>query len=108
MVHVSKNGDMQVAEIAGHKEGQDLAPTILHHLEPASQSLENQVDLVGNLAFSNDILVRRHLASSRYKQIKPGVILYGQVSALRQLFRECVFQDLYSRLIGDCQCNAQA
>src|SRR3954471_13377409 len=61
MVHLAQDVDIEVAEVAGQEEGDDLAPAVLQGPVPVGPAGQDQVDGAGLLALAQDVLMRADL-----------------------------------------------
>src|SRR4051812_12418155 len=65
MVHLAEDKHTQITKVARHEVGHDLATAIREHFIAASESIEQEVDLIGRVTFTDDVLLRPNAFGAR-------------------------------------------
>ncbi len=69
---------MEIAEIAGEKEGGDLASAVGQQFVARRPSLDHQVDMVRAVAFANEVAAGTHVARIFGERGESGPVVFGQ------------------------------
>lgn len=85
VIHLPKDRYVQVAEVARHQEGYDLAATIRQELVAAGKALGDQMNVLGPLTLRGNVLMCRDAPSSARDLRKDFAILICQVRSAFEL-----------------------
>src|SRR5947209_4407778 len=74
VVHHLQVEALQVEDVAGDVQRQDLPLAVWQHLVAAEESLDDETALARPVAFAQDIHIGRYL-SQRHRQVQNGLLL---------------------------------
>ena len=60
MIHLAEDRDVQIAEVARHKPGHDLAPAISQRPIATGEARQHHMHVLGPLALADQVLVGRN------------------------------------------------
>ncbi len=78
MVHLVEDEDVQVAEVARHEQGHDLALAVRQDLVAAREAVEDEEDVLGLVALLNQILASPDLPDLDHQTVQGPTGLIGE------------------------------